>query len=81
WEPHMQAYSKLSLTYPKKDKLVAIGAITRKFEKLRGDHYLAGLFQGDLPQALLWEPASSIDYNKSKSKRIGGQTPSWSWAS
>lgn len=73
WETLVQEYSSCSLTFPEKDKLVALSGIAKAF----GDpaDYLAGLWPDNLGILLLWEPANGATRHKSFI------APSWSWAS
>jgi hypothetical protein len=54
WYDLVGNYSETHLTYPNKDKFVAIGAIAKKFNRLLSSQYIAGLFRSDLPLGLLW---------------------------
>ena len=73
WETLVQEYSSCSLTFPEKDKLVALSGIAKAF----GDpaDYLAGLWPDNLGILLLWEPSKGATPHKSFI------APSWSWAS
>ncbi|KAI0895240.1 heterokaryon incompatibility protein-domain-containing protein [Annulohypoxylon nitens] len=75
WGNIVKEYSSLNLTNLA-DKLLAIGAIARQFQKVRPrEHYLAGLWSGSLYRDLSW----AVMFN------LGGQrtetAPTWSWAS
>lgn len=52
WRKVVERYTAGSLTYPAKDKLIAISAIAKKL--CTEDTYLAGLWQNKLPQQLMW---------------------------
>ncbi|KAK8243387.1 heterokaryon incompatibility protein-domain-containing protein [Phyllosticta capitalensis] len=71
----VQKYCSRSLTRPDKDKLVAFAAVAREMEKAKDDEYVAGLFKGELPAALLWSPFQP------HTRPAKYQAPSWSWAS
>ena len=59
------------------DRLPAISGIAHERHRLRGGHYVAGLWEEDLPQALCW----SKEYAKGQClKSVGYRAPSWSWA-
>jgi hypothetical protein len=53
WQSVMGSYSQKQLTYPDKDKLVALGAIAETFKPHLGD-YAAGIFSSGMPLGLLW---------------------------
>jgi hypothetical protein len=57
------------------DKLPAISAVAQEFAHVRGDRYIAGLWEAELPDSLLW---STIPHPPQSTTYIG---PSWSWAS
>ncbi len=73
WDTLVQEYSSCSLTFPEKDKLVALSGIAKAF----GDpaDYLAGLWPDNLGILLLWQPSKGTTRHKSFI------APSWSWAS
>jgi hypothetical protein len=94
WYSLVDWYSKTELTYPEKDKLVAMAAIARYFDRLLPGRYCAGIFESDLHFGLLWK--SVYDYKgTAQLKRLDWsleiridqdrshkyQAPTWSWAS
>jgi len=54
-------YSSTDLTYPEKDKLAAMAAVVRSFDRVLPGRYLAGIFDSDLHNALLWISKSEPD--------------------
>ena len=54
WHSTVQDYSGTELTFPNKDKLVAIAALATRYGRVFQSPYEAGLFQSDLPIGLLW---------------------------
>ena len=72
WCVAVDTYTKGALTYPEKDKLVAISGVARAL----GDRefYVAGLWKTHLPGQLLWEVNGGR-------RDWGSALPSWSWAS
>lgn len=69
-------YSSRELSH-ESDRLPAISGIAHERQRVRGGHYVAGLWEEDLPQALCWtkrcvtgQCSKSVDY----------RAPSWSWA-
>ncbi|KAJ3540687.1 hypothetical protein NM208_g4951 [Fusarium decemcellulare] len=91
WLRTVQEYAGRQLSYPEKDKLVAIAGIARVFNHVRRFKYLAGIFRAHLPWALLWhrrhirrwtEKDQAIDDQPHGREPFApGGVPSWSWAS
>ena len=76
WGKVVTKYSACDLTFPAKDKFVAISSIARNL--CAGDTYLAGLWRNDLPSQLNWMTGSP----KTQCRRASPwRAPSWSWAS
>ena len=75
WERAVQDYSKRSLTFPDKDKLIAISGVARNL--VPEQEYLAGMWKSILPHQLMWSCPRDSTNTRSKSYRA----PSWSWAS
>ncbi|KAI0897230.1 HET-domain-containing protein [Annulohypoxylon nitens] len=81
WYHLLRIYTICDLTYPK-DKLVAVSGIVKYMRQhltrlgCESPKYLAGIWQQELPQALLWFPTRNND-RRSKLYRA----PSWSWSS
>ena len=94
WYDIVQYCTMTDLTYPEKDKLVAMAAIARRFDHLLPDRYYAGIFETDLHFGLLCTPVRhykgtsqlkrlewslTITIDQDRSHRY--QAPIWSWAS
>ncbi|KAL9576050.1 MAG: hypothetical protein Q9212_007429 [Teloschistes hypoglaucus] len=73
WREVVGMYTAGKLTYPAKDKLMAISAIAKKLYP--EDTYLAGLWRDELPEQLLWTTALGCH------RADPWRAPSWSWAS
>ena len=76
WGGVVTTYSACDLTFPEKDKFVAISGIARNL--CVGDTYLAGLWKNDLPSQLNWMTGSQTTQCRRPSN---WRAPSWSWAS
>ena len=78
------------MTYGK-DKLIALSGLAHNYqERERRSHYAAGLWQADMPSALLWrvhQYPPDVGQAVNASPRLpprrpeGYRAPSWSWAS
>ncbi|KAK3311968.1 heterokaryon incompatibility protein-domain-containing protein [Apodospora peruviana] len=84
WNDFVETYTRCQLTFPDKDKLVAISAIARRLGPPRD--YLAGLWRPMLPSQLLWHDAARVttndeEYPSGLTRSPACRTPSWSWAS
>lgn len=79
WNRALKEYSRLELSFPARDRLVAISGVTENLAKHMIDsQYIAGLWQSDFVRQLLWRRVSSgtvVDLTE-----LSGP-PSWSWAS
>lgn len=76
WSHIVGLYSEMSLTYPDKDKLLALSGVAKRMAKTLSMDYVAGVFcKKDLLQQLLWT-APNRGTRSSK-----WRAPSWSWAS
>ncbi|CAG9975211.1 unnamed protein product [Clonostachys byssicola] len=73
WESVVEEYSSCDLTYPEKDRLVALSGIGRAFGSPAD--YLAGLWRDDIAKQLLWRPGQHVK------RHAAYIAPSWSWAS
>lgn len=72
----VQDYSARNLTV-KNDKLPALSGVAHEFQRVQGGHYLAGLWEKDLPFDLCWTTQySPVPCRKPTKYRA----PSWSWA-
>jgi hypothetical protein len=84
WGPLVMDYSAREITMAK-DKLVAIGALARRYHMVTGDQYLAGLWKSSLHVDLLWSRGDHIFTMYFPAPKIGRpkryRAPSWSWAS
>lgn len=83
WAKMVEHYSRRALTYTT-DTLPALSAVAARTARATGDRYLAGLWQADLLQWLLWHgtrygggPNRAEVYNRPQTYHA----PSWSWAS
>ena len=82
WNDLVQYYTRCNLTMSK-DKLVAISGIVKRLQPLFKTDYLAGLWEENLLQQLLWH----VDFHKEVRRDLAGEerpeyrAPSWSWAS
>lgn len=78
WYSALEDYTRRQISFPEKDKFVALAGVTKEFERLLNDRCIAGMFVSDLALALLWDPSSSCaPVNPDRPYRA----PSWSWAS
>lgn len=78
WNKILSSYSRLSLTEPDSDKLVALAGVAQVYEQRSGRTILAGICQEYLPHSLLWKRSD-------RGSGYGGRSltyraPSWSWA-
>ena len=85
WRQIVEDYSRCQLTVPT-DKLPAIAGIVSAFQPPDDDIYLAGIWRGDLPRALIWHRADCRQAILSPLKVQDVcprpyRAPSWSWAS
>jgi hypothetical protein len=76
WNNILDCYGATQLTFPT-DRLIALSGIAREVQKVLKTTYIAGMWQDQLPDSLLWESYGDSRYAVS-SKYIA---PSWSWAS
>jgi Heterokaryon incompatibility protein (HET) len=83
WYQAVTDYTSRSLTFPQ-DKLVAIAGMARIVGSFLNCSYHAGLWEDDLPQALLWSPYEEETFPHPPHKAsltAEYRAPSWSWAS
>ena len=86
WFDFLTDYTQRALTFPR-DKLIAISGVADYIQREISDEYLAGLWKGSLPQALLWQNPPSMPSKllngclKFREKVKNYRAPSWSWAS
>lgn len=77
WYAMVENYTKRKLSHPS-DKLPAISGLAEAFEEASGiTGYVAGLWEEDLIEGLLWSVASEDD----TTSVVETRPPSWSWAS
>lgn len=78
WYIIVVEYTRCYLTKPT-DKLPALSGLAAIFQTNTGYTYMAGLWQEDFRDGLLWY----VDRNQNKARhsRADNQTPSWSWIS
>ena len=84
WNRIVEDYSARRLTFPEKDKFVALAGVAEVVGRQhRRGEYVAGLWSGDLPLGLLWgnENAMAWENNGSLVSDAAYRAPSWSWAS
>ncbi|KAK0623835.1 heterokaryon incompatibility protein-domain-containing protein [Immersiella caudata] len=83
WFDIVEAFSALELTFPQKDRLLALSGIATEFSAAIGslrpvfDPFICGLWLQDMYRGLLWQARRK--YNKHA--RMDSWIPSWSWAS
>ena len=78
WFKVVEDYSARGLTNPS-DRLPALSGLVQKLSRGR---YYAGLFQMDMPSALLWRSREPIPPEKTSATRPEKyRAPTWSWAS
>lgn len=79
WSSIVSQYSNRRTTH-EKDKLPALAGLAIRYAQATGDHYLAGLWEEDLPFSLLWSrDTSGMGSGSTWPKRK--PSPSWSWVS
>ena len=78
WGCYLQEYSRGYLTFPEKDKLVAISGLARRLGS--GDEYCTGSWRQDLAGHLMWSVAKD-KRPSTKAPERDPRAPSWSWAS
>lgn len=77
WQNIVRMYSKRLLTFPGKDKLVALAAIAQRFGAAFSNEYYAGHFRENMPLDLTWMVLRRDSDQDSSIKRH----PTWSWTS
>lgn len=73
WNELIEEYMTCALTYDT-DKLPAISGIAAAFQKLVNSKYIAGMWEDDLPRALVWSRLGALLLNDQPASR----PPSWS---
>lgn len=74
WVRLVENYSSRAFT-KSSDKLIALAGLARLVQRNYPSRYLAGLWEDDLPEALLWHKASGWLKRPNKYR-----APSWTWA-
>lgn len=86
WLSIVEDYTARNLTYPEKDKLVALSAIAQRMATQMQDEYIVGHFWKTLPGSLNWRVKTNRG-RRLATKVIENHngrtwnTPTWSWAS
>ncbi|KAI0914585.1 heterokaryon incompatibility protein-domain-containing protein [Ustulina deusta] len=75
WHEIVEEYSYLDLTF-EKDKFPALSGIVKQMQRVRDGRYLAGLWEDNLIDDLLWKTFALSAERPSK-----WRAPTWSWAS
>jgi hypothetical protein len=81
WFKIIEDFSSRNLTF-ELDKLPALSGLVQESMKMHGSYY-AGLWEKDMPSALLWRTRNEIYVPEKKLPRRPSQyrAPTWSWAS
>jgi hypothetical protein len=77
WGMIISNYSRRKLTNLN-DKLIAISAVAKEFERIMNDEYLAGLWRSRFAACLNWEWIGPVHKEDQLPEY---RAPSWSWAS
>lgn len=82
WAMVVAEYSRRALTEPT-DRLPAISGIAKDIALPEMGRYLAGIWECQLPQALLWEQRDGLLERQASvgARPLQYQAPTWSWAS
>lgn len=86
WGLVVENYSSRNLTHSE-DKLAALAGLAEKFHHASGGElgkYVAGLWEADLPQQLLWRRRNPFNRYQKAAKNERPEewrAPTWSWAS
>lgn len=76
WYSLISEYTGKKLTFGK-DRLPAISALARKWQKITGDRYVTGLWESDLRRGLCWSRQwPGFDGTQ---RDMQYRAPSWSW--
>lgn len=79
WRCALEDYSRLALSHPDEDKLVAIGGVAERVADITKDQYFAGVFRNHLVELLCWEPDRLLFQSFQRARTW--RAPSWSPAS
>jgi len=81
WDKFVREYSQRSLTFGT-DRLPGISGIARHIALPSMGRYLAGIWECQLPEALLWTPTGGVPDRRNVLPRpLQYTAPTWSWAS
>jgi hypothetical protein len=84
WNELIGCFTARSLSYPE-DRSLAISGLAERFAPTisRSKRYIAGLWESEMPDALLWRSHSTLHYKDTQSSdwRSPYLGPSWSWVS
>lgn len=75
WGAVTRLYNGTELSF-EKDRLPALAGVARRYGETHGKTYLAGLWEEDLPSALVW-----VDRSGREPRPLEQVAPTWSWAS
>ncbi|KAI0966028.1 heterokaryon incompatibility protein-domain-containing protein [Xylaria arbuscula] len=75
WHEIVEEYSYLDLTF-EKDKFPALSGVAKQMQRVRDARYVAGLWEDNLVEDLLWKTWALSAERPSK-----WRAPTWSWAS
>ncbi|KAI1300819.1 heterokaryon incompatibility protein-domain-containing protein [Xylaria venustula] len=75
WHEIVEEYSYLSLTF-ERDKFPALSGVAKQMQRFREARYVAGLWEDNLIEDLLWRTFALSAERPSK-----WRAPTWSWAS
>lgn len=78
WAEIVRAYTSRDLTF-ETDRLPALSGTAHRFQTPYSGRYLGGLWESDLPGALLW--IDTADPTKPQFVVPSGTAPSWTWLS
>ncbi|KAL2064058.1 hypothetical protein VTL71DRAFT_4552 [Oculimacula yallundae] len=93
WQELIDCYSRADLTYPGKDKLVAISAVAKRFGRVLPGPYTAGHFLSSNTHGLVWQNINRLSITRMSEdgwrehiyfdnrRDPVYRAPSWSWAS
>ncbi|KAL9619999.1 MAG: hypothetical protein Q9160_005468 [Pyrenula sp. 1 TL-2023] len=90
WSATVEDYTNRKLTYPEKDKLLALSAVAARFGGAVDDICVAGHFWKTLPFSLAWSvlPSHRLKPSQTQARRMrntheekSNKFPSWSWVS
>ncbi|KLU92341.1 hypothetical protein MAPG_11287 [Magnaporthiopsis poae ATCC 64411] len=82
WREICQKYSRAQLTFPERDTLPALAGIARRFSVAKRGRYVAGVWEGELIESLLWRcTLQGSAKPEGEVIRRDERLPSWSWAS